>query len=168
MYQKIFVLAALVTLAAVAMPSQAAETDAYTAMIDHYEKVRTALLHDTTDGVAEAAKGLEATARELAADFDAEVAGVPASAATDAEALLPEIAEKAQALSAVGDLKGAREALGELTKPLVRYRKLAGDTDVKVAFCPMAKKSWLQKDDAEIGNPYYGQSMAGCGDFVGN
>lgn len=163
-------LSALVTLVAVlaAPAASATGTDAYTAMIDHYEMIRTALVHDTTDGVAENARGLESTARALAAEFDAAAAGVPAEAADDARALLPEIAEKADDLAVAEDLAAAREALGELTKPLVRYRKLTGDTDVKVAYCPMVKKSWLQKDDETVGNPYYGQEMADCGEFVGN
>jgi len=34
--------------------------------------------------------------------------------------------------------------------------------DVKVAYCPMARKYWLQKGEA-IKNPFYGQSMSDCG-----
>ncbi len=50
----------------------------------------------------------------------------------------------------------------------VRYRQLAGDTTTAVAYCPMAKKPWLQKEGEAIGNPYYGQKMPGCGSFVAN
>lgn len=157
----------VIALATLAVPARAAD-DAYAAMTEHYETVRLALLDDTLDGVAEGARAIEATARELAADFEADAAGVPAGAAGEARDLLPEITERAQALAGAQDLDAAREALGELTKPLVRYRKLTGATDVRVAYCPMAKKSWLQKDETEIGNPYYGQEMPGCGDFVGN
>lgn len=157
-----------VSLVALALPA-AAGPDAYTAMIDHYEAVRTALLHDTLDGVADAALGLESTAEGLAAAYSAESAGVPADAAADAKALLPEIAAQAEALVAAGDLETARQALGELTRPLVRYQKLSGRTEVLVAYCPMTKKSWLQKkDDETIGNPYFGQEMPGCGSFVGH
>lgn len=155
------------TVVALALPAAAAP-GAYTAMIDHYETVRTALLHDTLDGVADSARHLESTAKELAADYSADSAGVPAEAAEAAQALLPEIAAKASALAAAKDLAAARDALGELTKPLVRYQKLTGATDVVVAYCPMVKKSWLQKkDDETVGNPYYGQKMPGCGSFVG-
>lgn len=46
---------------------------------------------------------------------------------------------------------------------------LAGDfapTDgLKVAYCPMADKHWLQPGD-RIANPYYGASMLRCGGFV--
>lgn len=158
---------ALVALAVIAVPARAAD-DAYTAMTGHYEAVRLALLNDTLDGAAEGARSIETSARALAKEFSSEQAGVPAEAAENARALLPEIAERASALAAAEDLDTAREALGELTKPLVRYRKLTGDSEVQVAYCPMLKKSWLQKELDEIGNPYYGQEMPGCGDFVGN
>lgn len=36
--------------------------------------------------------------------------------------------------------------------------------DVKEAYCPMVKKSWLQKDGS-IRNPYYGPAMPTCGEF---
>lgn len=160
-------LAVLAALAAVAVPAHAAD-DAFTTMAGHYETVRLALLNDTLDGVTESARAIETTARELAADFDAATAGVSADSAADAAALLPEIAEQARALAAAEDLEAAREALGELTKPLVRYHKLTGATDVQVAFCPMVNKTWLQKDDETIGNPYFGQKMPGCGSFIGD
>ena len=35
---------------------------------------------------------------------------------------------------------------------------------VKVAFCPMVQKPWLQAD-ATINNPYFGKSMQTCGSF---
>ncbi len=42
----------------------------------------------------------------------------------------------------------------------------AGDAATTVAYCPMAKKAWLQKEGEAIGNPYYGQEMPRCGSFV--
>ena len=33
---------------------------------------------------------------------------------------------------------------------------------VKIAYCPMVKKYWLQKGDT-IRNPYYGKAMSDCG-----
>ena len=36
--------------------------------------------------------------------------------------------------------------------------------DVKLAYCPMADKPWLQKDK-DIKNPYYGSAMLTCGSF---
>lgn len=166
----ILLLAAVLTLTGVfaGQAAGAAEADAYETMIGQYEEIRLALLNDRLDGVADAAAALADGARALAADFDAKTAGVPAEAAQKAETLLPEVASAAQAVAAARDLEAARAAFGELSQPLLRYRELAGDTEVKVAYCPMAGKSWLQKDGDTIGNPYYGQSMAECGTFQEN
>jgi hypothetical protein len=35
---------------------------------------------------------------------------------------------------------------------------------VKLAYCPMVRGSWLQKDET-IRNPYYGKGMLTCGEF---
>lgn len=152
-------------LAVASAPAGAAQGNAYDTMIEHYEAIRLALLDDTLNGVEGAAASLTATARALATEFDAAEAGVPAEVARDAEALIPLVASAAQAVAAAPDLAAARAAFGELSEPLLRYRELVGDTEVKVAYCPMAKRSWLQKDGETLGNPYYGQSMAGCGTF---
>jgi hypothetical protein len=58
-----------------------------------------------------------------------------------------------------------RAAFGSLSKALVRYRQLVPDPAPVVVFCSMAQEVWLQPE-GEIGNPYYGQSMARCGDVV--
>ena len=34
--------------------------------------------------------------------------------------------------------------------------------DVKVAYCPMVQKHWLQKGET-IRNPFYGKEMSECG-----
>lgn len=167
MQSKIYALLALTALApALACAGSASGDSGFATLADPYEEVRTALLHDTLDGVAEHARSIERAAHGLAADFDAEAAGVPAAAAEEARTLLPRMAEAARTLAQAGDLAAARAAFGELTEPLVRYRELAGDNGVQLAYCPMAGKSWLQKDPETIGNPYYGQSMADCGSFV--
>lgn len=163
------VLALMVALIA-APPAQAAarqeSSDAFASMTSHYEAIHQALLRDSLEGVAQNARAIRDRAVVLAERFSAEAAGVPAGSAADVKALLPEIAKHARSLAAATDLAGARAALGELTKPLVRYRALAGDTSTTVAYCPMAKKAWLQKRGEAIGNPYYGQEMPRCGSFV--
>ena len=35
---------------------------------------------------------------------------------------------------------------------------------MRLAYCPMVNKPWLQKDK-EIRNPYYGAAMLTCGSF---
>jgi hypothetical protein len=38
-------------------------------------------------------------------------------------------------------------------------------TGVRVAYCPMVRKSWVQMD-GPLANPYYGSAMLGCGEFT--
>lgn len=59
----------------------------------------------------------------------------------------------------------ARAAMGELSKPLVRFREMATGEKPVVVYCSMEKKSWLQPE-GEIGDPYLGQKMATCGQVV--
>ena len=63
------------------------------------------------------------------------------------------------------DLASARAAFGALSDAMLAAGKNAdggfGD-NVKIAYCPMAKKYWLQKGEA-IRNPYYGKAMSDCG-----
>ena len=42
--------------------------------------------------------------------------------------------------------------------------KISAGKDVKVAFCTMVRKPWLQREK-EIHNPYYGSQMPTCGEF---
>ena len=71
----------------------------------------------------------------------------------------------AESLAGATDLEAARDAFHALSKPLVRWRKGAGEGPV-VVYCAMKDRSWLQSADDEIGNPYYGQAMARCGEVV--
>jgi hypothetical protein len=138
-------------------PAQAADTGQFTPMAEHYEAIWKALSGDTLDGVADHARAIA----ELA-----ETGDHPA----EAEEAVPAIVEHAGELAreaGAGDLDAAREAFGELTKPLVRYRKAVGAERLEVAYCPMAKKAWLQPD-GDLANPYYGSEMLRCGDFVGS
>ncbi len=62
-------------------------------------------------------------------------------------------------------IKTMRDAFGELSKPLALWTSLENPDGIYVAYCPMAKKSWLQ-DNNEVANPYYGSSMPRCGEIV--
>ncbi|MEM9291290.1 MAG: hypothetical protein AAGD01_06400 [Acidobacteriota bacterium] len=134
--------------------------------LERYEVVRLALLHDTTEGVAEAAADLESALRELtASDLSVAVAGVSRDELESARELAPLLYEAAGGLATAEGLAATRDAFYELTKPLVRYRALMVVDVPSVAYCPMAKRSWLQPA-GEIGNPYHGQSMARCGELI--
>jgi len=73
----------------------------------------------------------------------------------------------AQAFERVSDLASARVAFGKLSDAVLTAVKRSGrplDADVKVAYCPMARKYWLQTGET-IDNPYFGASMRTCGRF---
>ena len=65
-------------------------------------------------------------------------------------------------------IAAVRAAFGELSDAVIAYaashRGALGD-DVKVAYCPMVRKYWLQRGDT-IQNPFYGRTMSDCGRFV--
>ncbi len=159
-------LATLVVAPALAAAGQGGLTTAFATMIDHYEPIRQALLHDSITGIATHAKTIATEAATLAARFDTTArAGVPANEKAECTALLPEVKRAAKALAGATDLAAVRAAFGDLSKAMVRYREMAGCDGPVVVYCPMAKKSWLQPA-GEIGNPYLGQKMAGCGEVV--
>ena len=63
------------------------------------------------------------------------------------------------------DLAAARAAFARLGDAIMAYAKASGasvGSDVKVAYCPMVQKSWLQKGET-IQNPFYGKAMSDCG-----
>lgn len=159
----IVTLLALAAAPALAVAGQGAT--GFTTMTTHYEAIRQALLHDSTKDVATHAKAIAAEAAALSATFDASRADVAADKTSECTALLPEVQKAATALAAAKDLAAARSAFGELSKPMVRYREMASGDRPMVVYCPMAKKAWLQPE-GDIGNPYYGQKMAHCGQVV--
>jgi Cu(I)/Ag(I) efflux system membrane fusion protein len=156
---------ALALLASGAARASAVPADELARVLGHYEAVRQALLADRTAGVTGHATAIEKSARDLAAGLTAERTGVPAPKLADLKALLPQVSAAAARLAAAKDLDAARAAFGELSKPLVRWREMASGPRPVVVYCSMVKKAWLQPE-GEIGNPYYGKEMPGCGEIV--
>jgi hypothetical protein len=136
-------LLALLLMAGAAFPAPSG----YDAVLDHYEAVRQALLADTVAGIPAHAQAIGKLAKSAPAD------------------LAPQIAKAASRLAAARDLTAARDAFYELSKPVVRWREAVGGKGHVVAYCSMSKRSWVQPK-GEIGNPYYGKSMARCGEVV--
>ena len=135
-HKAVFVATFILTLVAVAGPALAADLPA--ALVDPYLRVQTAL---AADKIARAAGSLGAQAKA--------------------------IVDAARQLESAADVTKARDAFGNLSDAIVAYLQASGSTpgsDVKVAFCPMAAKPWLQKGTA-IRNPYYGKSMLECGEI---
>jgi hypothetical protein len=105
-------------------------------------------------------------AADKVADIKAPARAIAAQAATMGQGGT-ELAKAASSLEAATDLKTARDAFGSLTEAVMAVGKAEGWKDVegvKLAFCPMVDKSWLQRE-AQIRNPYYGSSMLTCGEF---
>ena len=117
-------------------------------IVDPYLKIQTALAGDSTEGI-------RANAGDIAT----------AAAALGAPAM--KIDTTAVQLANAVEIDDARERFGALSEAIDAYMtglKLKAPEGVKVAFCPMVQKPWLQAD-AAINNPYYGKSMQSCGSF---
>ena len=118
------------------------------AVLDPYLKIQAALSDDSMDGVKQHA-------------------GEVATAATALGAPAMKIDTAALQLASATEIDDARAKFGELSTAIDSYMtglKLKAPEGVKVAFCPMVHKPWLQAS-ATIENPYYGKSMSTCGSF---
>ena len=123
-------------------------SDALKAIVGSYLEIHAQLASDKIDGIKASATALATRAESMGE------AGAP-------------MAKAAKVVAAAPDLKAAREAFGPLSDAVVSAAKAEGWKDlgdVKLAYCPMVKRSWLQKDE-KINNPYYGTAMATCGEF---
>ena len=165
MRTKILATVALVLAPGLITRAHASEATAYEEILSRYEAIRLSMLNDEMRDVAMHARAIEDRVAALRAMFDAHDAGVPPEKAAECQALLPELGDSAEQLAEAEDLSKAREALFDLSKPLGRYRKLAGTEGSIVAYCPMAKKAWVQPH-GEIGNPYMGLEMPTCGNRI--
>jgi Cu(I)/Ag(I) efflux system membrane fusion protein len=126
----------------------ASGSEALKAVVGLYVEVQTQLAVDKVDGAKASATRLLHRAQVLGDGG-------------------PPIARAAKAVADAADLKAAREAFGPLSDAVIAAAKAEGWKDlgdVKLAYCPMVKRSWLQKDE-KISNPYYGTAMATCGEF---
>jgi len=154
-----------VVLAVTPYQADASEKTTFAALNEDYEAIRVALLNDNTKGVSEHARAMESSIAMLNQHFSAAHAGVSEDKTAACEAVLPVISKAAARLAKASNITEARDAFGELSKPMVRYREMVSGDRPVVVYCSMAKKAWLQPG-GEIGNPYYGQSMAKCGDVI--
>ncbi len=117
-------------------------------IVDPYLDIQTALAQDRADEV-------RAKAGEIA------------TAATALGAPAMKIDTAAVQLASAGDAADARQKFGTLSEAMIAYMDglhLKAPDGVRTAYCPMAKKPWLQKGDT-LANPYYGTSMPTCGEF---
>lgn len=123
-------------------------SDAMKAIVGSYLELHASLASDKLDAVKPAARAIGEQAARMGATGES-------------------IAKAAKAVDQAADLKAARAAFGDLSDAVIAAGNAEGwkdIPDVRVAYCPMAKESWLQKE-SEIRNPYYGKSMLTCGEF---
>jgi membrane fusion protein, copper/silver efflux system len=117
-------------------------------IVASYLDIHGRLFRDNLEGVKQAAAAIEQQASAMGAGGTS-------------------MAKAARAMGAAADLTAAREAFGALSDAVIAAGNAEGWKDVpavKTAYCPMAKKSWLQKDGS-IRNPYYGPAMPTCAEF---
>jgi hypothetical protein len=156
----------IVTLAvATSFMTLAGESTTFDQISTPYEAIRQSLLNDSMDGVVEAAGSIGRDLDAMGGDFSEKTAGVRPGARDDLRPVLPAMRTATDELRKATTIDEAREAFGSLSKEMVRYRSLVPEPGSVVVFCSMAKKVWLQPK-GDIGNPYYGQSMATCGEIV--
>lgn len=167
--------AILISLGITAVPALAGEDHtadvqqdgptAFADMAEEYLAIQTALAADSIEGIGEHAMAVSRAAATLKEGFDPALAGVDARDTDLVQAILPKVLAAATELSAAKDVKAARAAFGDLSQAMVAYRDLVTGDGPNVAYCPMAKKSWLQ-NGKQIANPYFGSSMLRCGNIV--
>jgi Cu(I)/Ag(I) efflux system membrane fusion protein len=139
--------ATLVFAALLATASFVSAADIPGSVLDPYLQVQTALAGDSLSGAHTAARALSAQAAKAGPALKAVIA-------------------PADKIAAAADIKAARTAFGELSDAMIGIAGAGtGGKGVRVAYCSMVKKSWLQKD-GEIANPYYGSAMLRCGEFT--
>ena len=122
-------------------------------IVDPYLKIWDALADDKIDNIKSNAGELTTAATAL---------GAPAMKIQTAAVQL-----SATAGAAEPDIEAVRDTFGVLSEAIETYAtglKLKMPEDVRVAYCPMVRKPWLQKGET-LANPYYGKSMATCGTF---
>ena len=115
-------------------------------IVDPYLRIQEALADDKMDGVKENAGQVATASASL---------GAPAA----------KIDTAAVQLASASGLEDARTKFATLSEAVDDYMTglhLKAPEGVRVAFCPMVQKPWLQKGEA-IENPYYGKEMLTCG-----
>lgn len=141
-------MARLVLIGLVIASGGVSASESLKAIVESYITIQSQLASDKIEDVKGPARAIAAQAVTMGKD------GV-------------DLARAANSLESASDLKSARNAFGALTDAVMAAGKAEGWKDVegvRLAFCPMVKRSWLQKEE-QIRNPYYGSGMLTCGEF---
>jgi hypothetical protein len=118
-----------------------------TALLDPYFRIQSQLTADKIDGIGADAGQVAEAAAKLGGDGDP-------------------IAAAARELAGTTSLDSARDAFAKLSNAVIAYAdrtRAPVDAGVVTMYCPMVKKSWMQKGQ-QVHNPYLGKSMTNCGE----
>ena len=130
-------------------PAAAASPEALRGVVKSYLEIQDHLAADRFEDVKGPARTLSSQAAAM---------GKPGA----------ELAKAATALAGAADLKAARDAFGPLSDAVIARVKADGSkevtADLRLAYCPMVRKSWLQREE-QVRNPYYGSKMLTCGEL---
>jgi membrane fusion protein, copper/silver efflux system len=122
-------------------------------IMEPYLAIQEALAQDSTDQVKANAGNIATAATSLGAPaMKIDTTALQLAGSLDAEQ---------------PDIKAVRDRFGALSEAIDTYMtglNLKAPEGVKVAWCPMVKKPWLQKGET-LANPYYGKEMLACGNF---
>lgn len=137
--------------------STEAERGQSDALIAPYLDLRRLLAEDKLDGVSEELAAIGQAAQPLTDSNDAQVK-VLAEKIVDHAAAQPE------------GLDSARKSFEAISAAMIDLVKRVPPSDavaetLYVAYCPMAKASWLQATE-ELANPYMGPKMLKCGEVT--
>ena len=130
------------------------------AIMTSYEKCRSRLASDTTEGIDSCTAGIIEAAK-----------GAHASAPEAAHEPIGAVEKAAAALAAApgDDIAAVRQSFGELSKSVIAMLEAAPEVadSYHIFECPMVKGygRWAQPD-AELANPYMGSSMLTCGSEI--
>ncbi|MCC6156492.1 MAG: DUF3347 domain-containing protein [Deltaproteobacteria bacterium] len=158
-----FAVAALALVASFATPgfaSQESFDQQMNLVLAEYLKIGDTLASDKMDGVAAAAGAIVT----LSAKLDASNAAP--EHAKHYQGIAQKVPDAAKKIQAAADIKTARKAFAELSKPMVMWVEHQSTKPATVVYCSMYPGSWLQKGK-DIRNPYYGAEMLTCGEIVG-
>ena len=136
-----------------------------TGMIENYLSIQASLANDSIDEVPTYALAIHKASADLNGSGSASSCGMKEMDAEKCAQIIPDIAETSAKLSKAKNIEEARLVFGELSEAMIQFRNLLPGEKPNVAYCGMAKKSWLQDGD-QISNPYYGSSMLRCGSLV--
>ena len=119
------------------------------AVFEHYFGIQAALANDSLKDASSHAKELMTSVPQKGKD-------------EKTNEQLATIRTLSERISAAKSLDQARKPFEELSTLMIAL-KAENKVPASEYFCPMVKKSWLQKGD-KIQNPYLGKSMQECGE----